>query len=309
MADQDKIPEVRNCGAVEVLHHAIEADPSMYARLAEIENSVQSRMMPWETLRANPIITIPVVVHVVYHKAEENISDAQIMSQIDALNADFAASNDDQDKIPAVWRGLSNDSRIRFELARRDPNGTPTNGITRTETDRTSFGTRHTVKSRATGGADQWPPDKYLNIWVCNLNGLLGYATFPGMPREIDGVVVLNRAFGSTGYLSDKFNRGRTAVHEVGHWLNLIHIWGDTKDCSGTDYVSDTPKAHLPNYDTPQFPHISCNNAPNGDMFMNYMDYVDDAAMFMFTSGQIARMQATLAGPRSDIVENAHTVL
>ena len=145
-------------------------------------------------------------------------------------------------------------------------------------------------------------PTELLNIWVCNLGeGLLGYAQFPGGPAATDGVVVLYTAFGTTGAAAAPFNLGRTATHEVGHWLNLRHIWGDRTDCSGTDEVSDTPRAQMPNYGAPEWPHISCNNGPNGDMFMNYMDYVDDVAMFMFTQGQAARINATLAGPRKKI--------
>jgi len=152
------------------------------------------------------------------------------------------------------------------------------------------------------GGADAWPTDKYLNLWVCDLgNGLLGYAQFPGGPADTDGVVILNSAFGTIGSAASPFDLGRTAVHEVGHWLNLNHIWGDTSDCTGTDHVPDTPGAQLPNYNKPVFPHVTCTNGPNGDMFMNYMDYVDDDSMVMFTTGQSARMQATLAGPRSSI--------
>jgi hypothetical protein len=132
--------------------------------------------------------------------------------------------------------------------------------------------------------------------------GLLGYAQFPGGPAATDGVVILNTAFGSVGTAAAPYNLGRTATHEIGHWLNLRHIWGDTEDCSGSDFVDDTPNAQQPNYGKPTFPHVSCNNAPNGDMFMNYMDYVDDDAMVMFTKGQIARMQATLAGPRNSLL-------
>jgi hypothetical protein len=134
---------------------------------------------------------------------------------------------------------------------------------------------------------------------------LLGYAQFPGGPPATDGVVILNTAFGTKGTAAPPFNKGRTATHEIGHWLNLHHIWGDTQDCSGTDYVADTPNAQLPNYSKPTFPHISCNNGPDGDMFMNYMDYVDDDSMFMFTTGQVARMVATLTGPRMSVVSGA----
>jgi hypothetical protein len=140
-------------------------------------------------------------------------------------------------------------------------------------------------------------------VWVCSLSGgLLGYAQFPGGPAQTDGVVVLNRAFGTTGTASAPFDGGRTAVHEVGHYLNLRHIWGDRNDCTGNDFVADTPRARQANTGKPTFPHITCDNGPHGDMFMNYMDYVDDDAMYMFTLGQIARMNAALAGPRSGLV-------
>jgi hypothetical protein len=246
--------------------------------------------------------TLPVVVQVVYRTKAENISDAQIHSQIEALNRDFSATNSDKSSTPAVWQGLIVDSLVRFALATKDPKGKATTGIVRTKTKNRSFGTNDGVKSRSSGGADPWPTSKYLNLWVCTLGGgLLGYAQFPGGPAATDGVVVLNTAFGTVGTAAAPFNVGRTAVHEVGHWLNLNHIWGDTNNCSGTDNVSDTPKAQLPNYGTPTFPHISCSNGPNGDMFVNYMDYVDDKAMVMFTSGQVARMHASLYGPRSGV--------
>src|SRR4029434_8339970 len=131
--------------------------------------------------------------------------------------------------------------------------------------------------------------------------GLLGYAQFPGGPLATDGVVNNLQAFGTSGTAQAPFNKGRTATHEVGHYFNLRHIWGDTEDCAGTDFVADTPNAAGPNYGTPSFPSVSCSNGPNGDMFMNYMDYVDDAAMVLFTQGQAARINATLAGPRKTI--------
>jgi len=204
--------------------------------------------------------------------------------------------------VPTVWAGLVTDARIQFALATKDPDGKPTSGITRTKTTHPSFSDDDTVKSARKGGADPWPSNKYLNLWVCTLGGgLLGYAQFPGGPAKTDGVVILNTAFGTKGTATAPFNLGRTATHEIGHWLNLHHIWGDTQHCEGTDFVSDTPNAQLPNYGKPKFPHITCNNGPNGDMFMNYMDYVDDAAMFMFTTQQVARMNAALDGPRSGI--------
>lgn len=246
------------------------------------------------------LIKIPVVVHVVYKRQDENVSKRQITSQLTVLNRDFRASNADKSKVPGPWKSLVADSKIEFELATRDPDGNATDGITRTKTERDDFGSNDSVKRTGDGGVAAWPTDRYLNIWVCNLaGGLLGYAQFPGGPARTDGVVILNTAFGTTGSAQAPFNKGRTITHEVGHWLNLRHIWGDEMGCSGSDRCPDTPNAAGPNYGEPRFPVVTCNNGPNGDMFCNYMDYVDDAAMCMFTYGQVARMNATLAGPRS----------
>jgi len=305
MAKKKKTPKRRMCGAMEAHLRLCEMFPEFRVRrgklLAETDLLVR-RQRAFQRVEKKGPLTIPVVVHVVYRTADENISDAQIKSQIVALNRDYSAGNADKSKTPTVWRGLVTDAQIKFALTTKDPNGKPTNGITRTKTKQTSFSTNDDVKRASTGGAPGWPTSKFLNLWVCTLgNGLLGYAQFPGGPAATDGVVILNTAFGTTGTAATPFNLGRTAVHEVGHWLNLNHIWGDTSDCSGTDHVADTPNAQLPNYNNPKFPHVTCTNGPNGDMFMNYMDYVDDKVMVMFTAGQVARMQATLAGPRSSI--------
>ena len=274
--------------------------------LGAIEAATSARLFSAAAFSASEPVTIPVVVHVVYRDATENISDAQIKSQVVTMNKDYGAKNPDKTKVPSVWGGLVTDTRIRFALATKDPNGKRTKGITRTKTTKASFSDDNTIKANSTGGADPWPSDKYLNLWVCALGGgLLGYAQFPGGPSKTDGVVILNKAFGTTGTAQAPFNLGRTVTHEVGHWLNLRHIWGDIENCSGSDLVDDTPNAQHPNYGKPAFPHVSCSNGPNGDMFMNYMDYVDDAAMIMFTMGQVARMHATLAGPRRQLVANS----
>jgi hypothetical protein len=248
------------------------------------------------------LITLPVVVHVVYQTAEQNISDAQVKSQIDVLNRDYRAKNTDVRKVPPVWKSLVLDSKIQFALATKDPAGKPTSGITRTATTVDAFSPDDTVKAKKTGGVPPWPADRYLNIWVCSLGGnLLGYAQFPGGPAKTDGVVILYSAFGTRKGAMPPFNKGRTATHEIGHYLGLRHIWGDRNDCTGSDFVADTPPAQQANTGKPAFPHVTCNNGPSGDMFMNYMDYVDDDAMFMFTTGQVARMNATLGGPRKKL--------
>jgi len=296
-------PKRRQCGAMQVTERLYEQDPRLRERHQRIEEEARRSIERGEAQRVwRKVVTIQVVVHVVHKTDEENISDAQIKSQIDVLNKDYRGANPDRSKVPAVWKGLAADPNIRFALAKKDPKGKPTTGITRVQTTRDSFGTGDSVKKKSGGGVPPWPTDRYLNVWVCNLGeGLLGYAQFPGGPSRTDGVVILYTAFGTKGAAAEPFDLGRTATHEVGHYLNLRHIWGDTNDCSGTDRVSDTPRAQGPNYGKPRFPHISCHNGPNGDMFMDYMDYVDDAAMFMFTQGQAARMNATLAGPRKKL--------
>lgn len=316
-----EVPIKRTCGVMEV-DRRLMAESESYARNREqIENMALAYKRGLREVSRTGTVHIPVVVHVVWNTEEQNISDAQIHSQIDVLNKDFRKLNSDASQVPSPWKGLTADLQIEFFLATKDPDGNPTSGITRTKTTKTSFGTDDRVKSKATGGEDAWPSDRYLNIWVCRLgNNLLGYAQFPGGPAETDGVVILHTGFGTTGTAAAPFDKGRTATHEIGHWLNLKHIWGDDdwlppeKQCSGSDEVDDTPNQALPNfgdaervgssivYKCPQFPHITCDNGPDGDMFVNYMDYVYDKCMFMFTEGQATRVNACLEGPRSSFL-------
>ena len=287
---------------MQVHFRLLETSPGFRERQAELELATAQRMSRGRVAREAQTVTVPVVVHVVYREEGENVSTAQAKSQIAALNRDFRAKNADKSKVPAVWKGMVADARVEFKLARKDPSGKATSGITRTRTTETSFSDDDSVKSSSTGGVDPWPADTYLNIWVCTLSdGLLGYAQFPGGPRPTDGIVILNSAFGSAGTATAPFDLGRTATHEVGHWLNLRHIWGDTEDCTGSDLVSDTPNAAGPNFGKPAFPRVTCGNGPNGDMFMNYMDYVDDDSMVMFTPQQVVRMRAAIDGPRQGV--------
>jgi Pregnancy-associated plasma protein-A len=289
------------CGAMPHHFRLLETDPGFRSRQARLEEMTSHRRAVPANMRRLPLVTIPVVVHVVYDTAAANVSAAQIRSQIRVLNEDFRATNSDRSKVPAPWRGLVTDTRIRFRLATRGPKGEPTTGITRTRTSRTEFSDDDAVKFASRGGHDAWNTKKFLNIWVCNLQPWLGYAQFPGGPMETDGVVVQHTCFGTNGTAAAPFNLGRTTTHEVGHWLNLRHIWADTEDCSGSDFVADTPNAAAPNYGKPTWPKVSCNNGPNGDMFVNYMDYVDDDSMFMFTAQQVVRMRTALDDARAEI--------
>ncbi len=286
----------RSCAAEEVLQQQLRDNPAMRQEVERIMQHTEQFIAHGGT-QDRLVVTIPVVVHVVYYNSTQNVSDAQIASQLDVLNADFRRLNSDAGNTPSVWQSIAADCEVNFCMAQQDPSGNPTNGIVRVQTSVNGFSTNDNVKFSSTGGSNIWNRDRYLNIWVCNLSsGLLGYAQFPGGPANTDGVVIDFQAFGTSGTAQAPFNLGRTATHEVGHWLNCYHIWGDDGTaCTGTDQVGDTPNQADENYGCPVFPVISCNNGPNGDMFMNYMDYTDDGCMNTFTTGQKNRMQALFA--------------
>ncbi len=281
----------RTCAAHEYNEDLMAKDASFRENQKQIEEFTSRFIAENRGLQSRAVITIPVVVHVVYKTAAENISLAMIQSQIDVLNEDFRKLNADRTKVPAAFAGLAADYEINFCLAKRTPAGLATDGIERKSTTKKSFTTNNAVKSSSQGGLDAWDATKYLNLWSCNLsNGVLGYAQFPGGSNATDGVVILFSAFGFNSPAAP-YNLGRTATHEVGHWLNLRHIWGDAS--CGNDQVADTPTQQTSNFGCPAFPHVTCSNT--GDMSMNYMDYTDDACMYMFSTGQKARSQAIFA--------------
>jgi hypothetical protein len=298
----------RNCGTVQYLKDKQMQDPGIESRMQLMNQQIQQITNSKDGKSSRNVIRIPVVVHVVYKLPVQNISDTQIQSQIDVLNEDYKRLNPDASLVPPPFEPLAANCEIEFCLASRDPNGQSTNGITRTLTTANSFSINDAVKRSVTGGKDAWPTDKYLNIWVCNLTDpLLGFATLPGtVNASLDGVVIAYKYFGRIGSQAP-YNKGRTATHEIGHWLNLLHIWGDDEGsadpCAGTDQVNDTPNQEGENYGCPTFPQVSCNN--DGDMSMNFMDYVNDACMYMFTNGQGERMRATLENFRSGLLTSS----
>jgi len=302
---------VKRCASYEVYQQMLQTDPFFARNQQAIEEFTKRFIAQGGANAMNltqslaPLYTIPVVVHVVYKTAAQNISDAQIQSQIDALNKDFQKLNTDVSGVPGVWTTLVANCRVQFCLATVDPAGNPTTGIRRVQTTKSSFNSNNNVKFTGKGGDDAWPASDYLNLWVCKLgSGLLGYAQFPGGNAATDGVVITHTGFGTTGTAAAPFNLGRTATHEIGHWLNLRHIWGDDGNaCTGSDLVGDTPNQGDENYGCPSGARISCSNGPNGDMYMNFMDYTDDACMFMFTNGQKNRIYATLktGGSRNSV--------
>lgn len=258
-----------------------------------------------DTLK-DEVIVIPVVVHVLYNTSDQNISDQQVLSQIVSLNNDYRRQNADTINTPLPFKNVAADTRIQFCLAKVDPKGRYTTGIIHKFTNVTQFLADDQMKFSAKGGDDAWDASKYLNLWVCNLFGrTLGYAVLPGSPAEKDGVVIKYTAFGTIGTAAAPYNKGRTATHEIGHWLGLKHLWGDST--CGDDGIADTPPQEAGNMNCPSFPHISsCSINSYGDMFMNYMDLTNDACMNMFTQGQKAEMRSlfALGNPRNSLLNS-----
>jgi hypothetical protein len=215
------------------------------------------------------VIKIPVVVHILYHTPSEKISDAQVQSQVDVLNRCFRHRNADSVKTPLWFRSLAADVEIEFQLAISDSRSRSTTGIIKKYTPVTKWGMDDKMKFSGNMGDDAWDPKSYLNIWVCNMDKLAGYASLPGSDITKDGLVLDFGAFAAINSGSG-YDMGKTAVHEVGHWLGLKHLWGDTY--CGDDGVSDTPKQASYTVGCPGSIRITCGNGPYGDMYMNYMD-------------------------------------
>jgi hypothetical protein len=234
------------------------------------------------------VIRIPVVFHVLYHTPEENVSTKRILEQLDALNRDFRHRNADSVNTPRAFRSVAADMRIEFYLAKSDPGGRGTSGIERKYTPVKYWMSDDAMKSDKNYGMDGWNPAEYLNIWICKLGDVSGYATLPGAESGVDGIVLSYTNILENGTYAN--NYGRTLVHEAGHWLNLNHIWGD--QFCGDDGVADTPKQSTYTPGCPSGKRISCGNTDAGDMYMNFMDFTEDGCMNMFTEGQKLRARA-----------------
>ncbi|GAA6766965.1 zinc metalloprotease [Flavobacterium johnsoniae] len=285
-------PTLRTCASQDVLEAQLKADPTLAIRMNEIEAYTNKALLSGKLV--NGKIEIPVVVNVLYRTTAENISAAQIQSQIDVLNKDFNALNSDYNSVPALFAGVKANVGITFVLDQ----------IIRKSTTKTSWGTNDAMKKTAQGGLAPTSPTTKLNMWSCTIGGgILGYAQFPGGASSTDGVVIDPKYFGLSGAANAPYNLGRTATHEVGHWMNLRHIWGDAT--CGSDLVADTPTHNTANYGVPAYPHYSTCSGTPVEMTMNYMDYVDDAAMYMFSNGQKSRIAAifTSGGARNSFAQ------
>ncbi|MEP7169509.1 MAG: T9SS type A sorting domain-containing protein [Bacteroidota bacterium] len=288
------------CGTMQHLQELMK-NPEYAKSFAKANELMNQKLSGNPNFKSTGIITIPVVVHILYANATQNIPDARVIEQINVLNLDFSGTNANVGNTPVVWTSFVANTGIQFCLATQDPSDNPTNGIIHKATTVGSWNTNDNIKHNSSGGDDAWPSGSYLNLWVGNLGGgLLGYAQFPGGPPATDGVVVLYSSVGGPANPGTipPYHLGRTATHEVGHWVNLFHINGDS-NC-GNDLVSDTPTQDQLHFGCPTHPyHVNvCSGSVNGEMFMNYMDYTDDACMTMFSNGQGARMNACMNGPR-----------
>ncbi|MEM9847170.1 MAG: zinc-dependent metalloprotease [Bacteroidota bacterium] len=286
-----------------------QSQPKWLARQAAAAQQIQAALDA-PSIQTRAVLKIPVVVHIVWNQAAENISDEQVLSQIEVLNQDFRAKNIEFATIPSIFREVAADTEIEFCLAQMDERDRPTTGITRTFTTEIAIANNQAlIKNGVFGGADAWDTKRFLNIWVGHRDdNILGEATMPGeASEEEDGIVMDYRAFGTIGAVfgNEPYVLGRTLTHEVGHYLGLQHPWGsgfNNATCANDDGLSDTPiQSGTYADECPNGTQSSCNSS---DMYMNFMNYTNDACMSMFSLQQKQRMLAVLQSVRRALTEN-----
>src|SRR5688572_12031592 len=263
-------PAAQNCVTVPYQQEQLRNNPGLAEKIREIEAFTKQNLSATGRIEGT-VIKIPVVVHILYHDPSDKnkISNERVQSQIDVLNKCFRRLNADSAMTPGVFKPLAADCEIEFKLAISDPKNRSTTGIIRKYTPVTKWKMDDAMKFSANMGDDAWDSKSYLNIWVCDLDKLAGYSSFPGSDPARDGIVLDFDAFGVTS--STGYGIGKTAVHEIGHWLGLKHLWGD--EYCGDDGIHDTPKQASYTSGCPTTVRITCSNGPNGDMYMNYMDF------------------------------------
>lgn len=288
-----------SCASREYLDQELRNNPALAVQLQQQEARMNNQFLQERLSNTSgnskeglPVITIPVVVHVLYNKPDQNLSDAQILSQLDVLNREFRMQHADTTMIPPKFRNLAADCYLKFALAKVTPQGYATTGIVRKATKIYSFGLDDRIKFSSMGGDDAWDSKRYLNIWVGNLvSGVIGYSSPLGGPAEKDGLAISYFAFGTTGNIKAPYTKGRTAVHELGHWMGLRHIWGD--QFCGNDGIDDTPPQSNATRGCPSGMVVSTCGIPEiGNMYNNYMDLTNDDCTNMFTVGQRDKMRA-----------------
>ena len=297
----------QKCKQADYLQQSLAIFPDIQSRLEKVESFTEQKLQTRSNQRTDGVagvIRIPVVVHVLYHIPGQNIKEAAIQHMINSLNRDFRRGNSDTVNTPSWFKSLAADMEIEFKLATMDPQGRSTTGVIKKYTPVNYWLSDDKMKFSKSSGSDAWDTQSYLNIWICNMQDVLGYSSLPGMDSFKDGVVISTENFLSRYKTITGKNDFRVLVHEVGHWLNLLHIWGDSY--CGSDHVDDTPKQSTYTPGCPGGTRLSCGNSLTGDMYMNYMDFTEDACMNMFTSGQKSRARVLFepGGPRSSILNS-----
>jgi hypothetical protein len=298
----------QKCSIDEYVQQQVNENTSLKTRLEEIDVFTRERInrsTGVQRINGTPaIIKIPVVFHVLYHTPEQNIPLSTIELLIAALNRDFNKRNFDTTNTPLAFKPYAAAMDFEFKLATMDPYGAGTNGVIRKYTPLNYWMSDDKMKFSSSYGDDAWDSKSYLNIWLCNMKDVLGYSTFPGMDPSKDGIVLSFEDIFKARGTSHTRNDFRTVVHEAGHWVNLYHIWGE--GYCGDDKVDDTPKQSSYTPGCPSGVRISCSSAAPGDMYMNYMDFTDDACMNMFTMGQRQRARILFepGGPRNSILSS-----
>jgi len=266
----------KQCFSMDVLEKNLQQDPSLASKMASIEAQTKEFIAKGDFKRlVNGAIEIPVIFHVIYRTSSENLSLPVLEGQIDALNEDFNLQNPGRNTIPSEFAAVEANVEISFVIV---------DVIRVHNSKKRRWQPNDSMKFSSSGGSDVVNPEEFLNIWIVNYmpyhgGQILGYAQFPGGSLSTDGVVLAANFVGDTD---------RTATHEVGHYLNLRHIWGDG-GCGASDFVADTPDSDAPSRGCPVYPTVNCGT---NDMTMNFMDYSNDDCMNMFTVGQKARMDA-----------------
>lgn len=297
----------KKCVMQEYAEQQFAEDISLKQRVNEIERFTDEKInlnnQSQRGLSLPEIIKIPVIVHVLYHTPDQNVTKQIIDRLLAALNRDFNKKNSDTVNTPSAFKPFATSIGFEFKLATTDPRGFGTTGIIKKYTPINYWMSDDKMKFNSTFGDNAWDSKSYLNIWICNMKDVLGYSTFPGMDAAKDGVVISHESINAYG-TTPGINDFRTIVHEVGHWLNLQHLWGD--GYCGDDKVDDTPKQSTYTPGCPTGTRISCSNSLPGDMYMNYMDFTDDACMNMFSIGQKSRARILFenGGPRISILSS-----
>jgi hypothetical protein len=296
----------KRCSMEEYVNRQVSEDISLKDKLAQVDAFISARTnsqgSAQRIMGIPETIAIPVVFHVLYHTKEENIDKASLALLIEALNRDFNKRNSDTSNTPSVFKPYATSMGFEFKLATMDPQGRGTAGVVKKYTPVLYWMSDDKMKFSASYGDDAWDSKSYLNIWICTMKDVMGYSTFPGMDPLKDGVVLSTKDIFNTHGTTPGINDLRTVVHEVGHWVDLYHIWGE--DYCGDDKVDDTPKQGSYTPGCPSGTRVTCSNGPTGDMYMNFMDFTDDVCMNMFTIGQRKRARTIFetGGPRNSIL-------